>query len=151
MDPFACDQRSPKGWTLDTLATHLTQKIDDVEIRTQERFSLSKQAVDAALQAAEKAISAAMAAAEKAVTKAETAAEKRFDSVNEFRAAMKDQTVNFADKTQVDFRLGTIEKKIDNWTGQVTGISSMWGIIIGIVGLAFGLIGIATFILRFIH
>jgi len=63
-----CEHRSPKGWTLDTLAVHLTQKIDDVEIRTQERFSLAKQAIDAALMASEKAISAAMAAAEKQLT-----------------------------------------------------------------------------------
>jgi len=143
--------RSPRGWTLDTLATHLTQKIDDVEIRTQERFALSKQAVDAALQASEKAISAAMAAAEKAVTKAETAAEKRFDSVNEFRAAMKDQTANFADRDQVDFRLTAIEKKMDNFTGQMAGAANIWWLVTGIIGVAFGLIGIASFIMRFIH
>jgi small-conductance mechanosensitive channel len=143
--------RSPRGWTLDTLATHLTQKIDDVEIRTQERFALSKQAVDAALQASEKAISAAMAAAEKAVTKAETAAEKRFDSVNEFRAAMKDQTANFADREQVDFRLTAIEKKMDNFSGQVAGVANTWWLITGIVGVVFGVVGIASFILRFIH
>ena len=143
--------RSPRGWTLDTLATHLTQKIDDVEIRTQERFALSKQAVDAALQASEKAISAAMAAAEKAVTKAETAAEKRFDSVNEFRAAMKDQTANFADRDQVDFRLTSIEKKIDNFTGQMAGAANIWWLVTGIVGVAFGLVGIASFIIRFVR
>ena len=143
--------RSPRGWTLDTLATHLTQKIDDVEIRTQERFALSKQAVDAALQASEKAISAAMAAAEKAVTKAETAAEKRFDSVNEFRAAMKDQTANFADRDQVNFRLTAIEKKIDNFAGQMSGAANIWWLVTGIVGVAFGLVGVATFIMRFTH
>jgi len=141
--------RSPRGWTLDTLATHLTQKIDDVEIRTQERFSLAKQAIDAALMASEKAISAAMAAAEKAVTKAETAAEKRFDSVNEFRAAMKDQTANFADRDQVDFRLSSIEKKMDNFTGQIAGVGSVWQIVIGVVGIAFGLVGVAAFIMKY--
>jgi len=143
--------RSPRGWTLDTLATHLTQKIDDVEIRTQERFALSKQAVDAALQASEKAISAAMAAAEKAVTKAETAAEKRFDSVNEFRAAMKDQTANFADRDQVDFRLAALEKKLENYAGQLAAAGNIWWVVTVIVGIAVGLVGVASFVLRFIR
>jgi len=147
-----CDMpRSPRGWTLDTLATHLTQKIDDVEIRTQERFALSKQAVDAALQASEKAISAAMAAAEKAVTKAEVAAEKRFDSVNEFRAAMKDQTANFADRDQVDFRLTALEKKLENYAGQLAAAGNIWWVVTGIVGIAVGLVGVASFVLRFIR
>ena len=144
-----CQERSDNGWTLDTLAKHLNEKIDDVEIRTQERFNLAKQAIDAALMASEKAISAAMAAAEKAVTKAEVAAEKRFDSVNEFRAAMKDQTANFADRDQVDFRLASIERKIENWTGQASGVSGVWGITVGIVGVAFGLAGIIGFIMKF--
>lgn len=150
MRDYNCEDRSPHGWTIDALAVHLSDKIDDVEARTQERFNLSKQAVDAALQASEKAISAAMIAAEKAVTKAETAAEKRFDSVNEFRAAMKDQTMNFADRNQVDFRLTAIEKKIDNFSGQIAGVSSVWGIAIGVVGMAFGLVGVATFIMKMV-
>lgn len=129
-------ERSPQGWTLDTLAKHLQDKIEDVEVRTQERFALSKQAIDAALSASEKAISAAMAAAEKAVTKAETAAEKRFDSVNEFRAAMKDQTANYADKSQVDFRLGVIERRIENFTGKTEGVVASWGFLVAIVGIA---------------
>jgi len=146
-----CERRSVQGWTLDTLAKHLNEKIDDVEIRTQERFALSKQAIDAALSASEKAISAAMAAAEKAVSKAETAAEKRFDSVNEFRAAMKDQTANFADKDQVDFRLSAIEKQIVNFQGQMAGMSNVWYVVGGVVGLLFGLVGIASFVLKFIR
>jgi hypothetical protein len=129
-------QRSNNGWTLDTLAKHLVDKIEDVEVRTQERFTLSKQAVDAALAAAEKAITAAMSAAEKAVTKAETAAEKRFDSVNEFRSAMKDQQSTFADRNQVEFRLGAIEKRIENAEGLTKGISNSWGFIVGAAGVA---------------
>jgi len=144
---FPCNDRSPAGWNLDTLAKHLDEKIEDVEARTLERFALARQAIDAALQAADKSISAAMAAAEKAVTKAEVAAEKRFDSVNEFRAAMKDQTTNFADKAQVDFRLSVIEKKIENFTGQISGVSNVWGFIVGFVGMAFGIAGIAGFIM----
>jgi len=140
--------RSPQGWTLDTLAKHLTDKIADVEARTKERFDLSKQAIDSALAAAEKAITAAMAAAEKAVTKAEIAAEKRFDSVNEFRAAMKDQTASFADKVQTDFRLASVEKKIENSSGRSEGIGQFWGWIVAGVGIV---VGITMVLTRFIR
>jgi hypothetical protein len=143
-----CQERSDNGWTLDTLAKHLNEKIDDVEIRTQERFALAKQAIDAALMASEKAISAAMAAAEKAVTKAEVAAEKRFDSVNEFRAAMKDQTANFADRDQVDFRLASIEKKIEGWQGQSAGISNFWGVLTVGLGIIFAGVMAVTALMR---
>ncbi len=43
----------------------------------------------------QEAIAAALAAAEKAVTKAEEASSKRFESVNEFRQTLSDQTATF--------------------------------------------------------
>jgi hypothetical protein len=49
---------------------------------------------------AETATSAALAAAEKAVTKAEIAADKRFESVNEFRQALTDQTGTFITRVE---------------------------------------------------
>jgi len=116
------------GWTLDTLAKHFEDKISGVEERTKERFAHSKQAVDYAL-----------AAAEKAVTKAEVAAEKRFDSVNEFRNAMKDQQTSYADKQQTDFRLHAIERKLENYQGQATGIGASWAVLLGVISIAVGL------------
>ncbi len=50
--------------------------------------------------AQEKAVAAALAAAKEAVTKAEVAAEKRFDSVNEFRNTLKDQTGTFVTRNE---------------------------------------------------
>lgn len=122
-----------KGWTLWTLKEFLEDKIVQGEARTAERFALSKLAVDAALAAAEKAITAAMAAAEKAVTKAEVAAEKRFDSVNEFRNAMKDQQSTFADKAQTDFRLAALEKRDEVSGGRSTGRNDVLGWIVAAV------------------
>jgi hypothetical protein len=99
------------GWTLDTLKEYHDSKINAVE----------------------KNVTTAMAAADKAVTKAETAAEKRFDSVNEFRAAMKDQQSSFADKTQTDFRLQSIESKLDKAGGVSLGVSISASIIAGMI------------------
>jgi hypothetical protein len=142
----------PKSqWTLDTLAEHLAGKIGDVEIRTKERFDLSKQAIDAALAASEKAINAAMAAAEKAVTKAEVAAEKRFDSVNEFRNAMKDQQSTFADKNQTDFRLGAIEKRLENIGGKSEGVGMSAVVVFQIISSVASLsavVGVAIVLIR---
>lgn len=89
------------GWTLDTLEKYLDSRINAVE----------------------KNVTTAMAAADKAVTKAEVAAEKRFDSVNEFRSAMKDQQNTFADRAQTDFRLASIEKRLDTAGGVSPGVS----------------------------
>ena len=110
------------GWTLDTLNQHLSQKIADVEKRVSDQFI-----------AADKVVSAAMAAADKAVAKAETAAEKRFDSVNEFRSAMKDQQNTFADKAQTDFRLASIEARLDKSAGRSQGVSMATYVIVQVV------------------
>jgi chromosome segregation ATPase len=115
---------SPNGWTLDTLEEYLTNQIKSLskyftdlsaerEAVNKERFTSSKEAVTAALAAAEKAISAAMIASEKAILKAESAAEKRAEASNEIRAAMIDQQKLFADKAQTDYRFSSFEQRIE--------------------------------------
>lgn len=59
---------------------------------TKEALVSSEAALQAALIGAEKAVTTALASAEKAVDKAETANEKRFESVNEFRGQLNDQS-----------------------------------------------------------
>jgi small-conductance mechanosensitive channel len=86
----AADEHNPKGWTFSAFETYVDN-----------RFVTS-----------EEAVKTAMSAAEKATIKAETAADKRFDSVNEFREAMKDQQSKFADKDQSDFRLDALDKRL---------------------------------------
>jgi hypothetical protein len=108
------------GWTLATLEKYLGSRIDAVE----------------------KNVTTAMGAADKAVTKAETAAEKRFDSVNEFRAAMKDQQSSFSDKAQTDFRLAAIESRLDKATGISLGVSISASAIAGMIAAAAAVITI---------
>ena len=80
-------------------------------------------------KAAKEGVNAAMASAEKAILKAETATEKRFDSVNEFRQAMRDQQETFANKSETNMRLEDLAKRLDRVTsgmelsnGRSTGI-----------------------------
>jgi hypothetical protein len=88
-----------------------------------QRFRAQETAMAAALAAADKAIAAAFAAADKAtvaafaaakeaVEKAERANDKHFESVNEFRKTLTDQTATFAPRAEMDVRFRALEEKI---------------------------------------
>jgi hypothetical protein len=85
-----------------------------------ERSTANNQRFDAQ----EKAVAAALAAAKEAVAKAEAAAEKRFDSVNEFRAALKDQQGTLIPRTEVDVRLKSMDAKIADNEARIVQIVS---------------------------
>jgi hypothetical protein len=99
------------GWTLDTLKEHLESRIVSTE----------------------KSVTIAMAAADKAVTKAEVATEKRFDSVNEFRNAMKDQQNTFANRTETEFRLNAIDHAIEKIGGVSLGVAISAAVVAGLI------------------
>jgi len=61
--------------------------LDEREERTKDRFA-----------SMEKAVSAAFASAEKAIDKADAANQKHFAQINEFRAALEDQTARYLEK-----------------------------------------------------
>ena len=79
------------GWTVDTLKEYLSRRLDDLGLR-----------MDRRMDDADKAIQAALISAEKAVTKAEEATQRRFEGVNEFRAALADQTATFIPRAEFD-------------------------------------------------
>jgi small-conductance mechanosensitive channel len=85
-----------------------------------ERSTANNQRFDAQ----EKAVAAALAAAKEAVAKAEAAAEKRFDSVNEFRATLKDQQSTLIPRTEVDVRLKSMDAKIADNEARIVQIVS---------------------------
>jgi hypothetical protein len=88
---MGADDHNPDGWTFATLHKYIMQ-------------------LDAASKAA---VGAAMASAKEATSKAEIATEKRFDGVNEFRQAMRDQQDTFAGKSETYLRLDEMSKKMD--------------------------------------
>ena len=164
-------------WNLDTLAEFLISRINAVEkyqndlsnereVRTTDRFNTSKEAVTFALAATKEAISVAMIASEKAIVKAEAASEKRSEASNEIRAAMIDQQKNFADKSQTEFRLGTIEgrvqenmvgisKRLENleaamsgMSGRTQGVGVSTGVIFQIVTMLIAVIAIGVMVLH---
>src|ERR1700686_3585823 len=92
-------------------------------------------------------------AQQKAVDKAEAAADKRFESVNEFRKQLGDQSNTFLTRAEYDQAHKALDDKSTglskNLQGQVTDLTtriaaieghsasstSTWGYIIGVIGL----------------
>lgn len=158
-------------WTVESVKEHFTKVIAEVDRRYEERFEAQEKAVNTALVASEKAVQAAFVAQEKAVTaaliaqkeaviKAENSAEKRFESVNEFRKTLADQTATFIPRAEaiqradnnaekianIDKRmtdsLAQIHSRLDLTAGKSTGMEAVWGWIIGAIGLAATIISI---------
>lgn len=94
--------RQESGWTVDTLKQHYDKLREADQI-----------AIQAALVTQEKAVAAALAATKEAMLKAETASEKRFESVNEFRKTLSDQTNTFLPRSEYNANHKALEDKID--------------------------------------
>ena len=105
--------------------------------------------------AQERANSLALDAAEKAVLKAEGAAEKRFEAVNEFRATLADQAGSFATRAEMnaEFRavnaaLSRLETKDASNAGRGSGMTQLWGYLVGGAGIIIAVVTIAQNALR---
>lgn len=103
-------------------------------------------AADQRFIAQEKSMMAALAGVREAVTKAEFAAEKRFDSVNEFRATLKDQQMTLMSRNEADARfkaieikLATIESQQNIMAGKMEGVNWLWTWLVGAIGLVIGI------------
>lgn len=152
-------------------AQYFERVISEYRTQLDERYATQTKALDAAFAAAKEAVTAALAAAETAVAKAEAAADRRFESVNEFRGQLNDQSRTFItrdeslsrhDRTtealaemskrhddnmrqireRIDRDLGVINSRLDLGQGRATGIDKAWGYVVGLVGLAGGIVGL---------
>lgn len=88
-------------WTTGTLKIYHDEKIAFLEKYVEQRFTDQDKAVQAALQAAKEA-----------VLKAENASEKRFESVNEFRQQLSDQTNTFLPRPEYNAQHKALEEKV---------------------------------------
>jgi hypothetical protein len=119
--------------------------------------------------ASDKAVASALTAADLATSKAETAAEKRFDSVNEFRQTLSDQTKSFvtldkfegvasrvdriesaAQALQQNFSNSTNARGVDDNAGYYRQYSQRATVSIAFVALA-NAIAIAAVIVSIVH
>jgi hypothetical protein len=58
-------------------------------------------------------VKTALEATDKATVKSETASEKRFESVNEFRKSLTDQTNTFIPRVEAEQRIKAVSDKVD--------------------------------------
>jgi hypothetical protein len=158
---------SVSGWTIDTAMQHMQKRTDNLESLLDERYATQTKAVDAAfsaqqlamttaLAAAERAVQTALSSAEKAVIKAEAAADKRFESVNEFRQTLSDQTATFATRESLDTQMNAMSlrlreltalvaansARIDSAVAAKAGGKDAWMYLTGFIGVAVGVAGV---------
>jgi hypothetical protein len=135
----------------------MTASSHDIPLReyVDVRFLAQEKAVAAALAAQEKAVAAALAAADRAVSKAENAAERRFESVNEFRAALADNFRTLMPRAESEQARAIINEKIDQLTTRINareergrGMGDIVGWIVGAVGLVAAVISIVFALTR---
>jgi hypothetical protein len=135
--------------------------IDERDTQYKQQFAYQEKAVATALAAAEKAVTAAMASSKEAIGKAEAASEKRFESINEFRKTLSDQTQTFIPRIEADMRYKSIDATISilsqrvdainnkqiQGSGQLQGAQTLWT---ALAGLALLIIAIASFAFNYI-
>lgn len=101
----------------------------------------------------QKAVDAALVSQEKAIIKAETATEKRFESVNEFRKTLSDQTNTFMPRTEGENRITAVSDKVTELTdrlnlndGQAKGSQLTRGNLIAYIGVAVAIISVVVLV-----
>jgi Flp pilus assembly protein TadB len=94
-------------------------------------------------------------AQERANTIALDAANERLARMNEFRAQLTDQAATFATRTEMnaEFRavnatLARLETKDANNAGRGSGMSQLWGFIVGAAGVIIAVVAVAQNALR---
>ncbi len=123
-------------WTLATLKEYLEMRLEEADRRAEQRYTLARGTIEAA-----------QASAKEAVEKAESANERRFESVNEFRRTLSDQTASFITRDTYDVQHRALEitvdllrERVDRAEGRTLGerrtSSQAWAYILAVAGLA---------------
>jgi len=92
----------------ENLQQQLDQRMAALQVLLDQRYAAQTRAFEVARDTALDSVRAALASAETAVAKAEIATEKRFESVNEFRASLADQTSSFMTRDEVGVRIESL-------------------------------------------
>ena len=107
-----------------TLREFLLALINERDQQYRQRFDAQEKATGDALTAVKEATAAALTSANTAVTKAELANERRFESVNEFRGALRDQQGQFITRPEYDTQHTALEQrtaKLEAFQNRVEG------------------------------
>jgi predicted transcriptional regulator len=133
------------------LEWRLEQRVNTLERLTDAKLANLSTLVDAHAER----VGLALAAADKAVSKAETATEKRFESVNEFRQTLSDQTRSFISRVEFEAvrdntaaRITDLASRLDKTEGKTVGLNAGWIYLLGGLSVAAALVSLVVLILR---
>ncbi len=140
-------QPDPGNPLVDDPANGLRQELEwrlEQRVNALERLTDAKLAnISTLIDAHAGRVALALAAADKAVAKAETATERRFESVNEFRQTLSDQTRSFLSKVEFDavrdanaVRIADLASRLDKTEGKTVGLNAGWVYLIGGISVA---------------
>ena len=105
--------------TVKAIEEHCIHRLESI-MAERDRYYLGQ------IQALKESIIIALAGADKAVAKAEMASEKRFDSVNEFRAALTDNNTNFVRQDAYQERHRALESRLTNVDEKINELLRRW-------------------------
>jgi uncharacterized protein YdcH (DUF465 family) len=113
-----------------------------LEKRLDERLVAHEASAQRQFEHAETLVRTIHEASERAINKAEVQQEKRMDSLNEFRAQLKDQQVMLITRSEADARFTAIsdtlvdlKDRITRTEGKASGYTAVWGYLVGGGGL----------------
>jgi hypothetical protein len=120
-----------------------------MEVRHQNQYEMRIHALEMLIDAklttlrtiidlhAEKSVTL-LASSDRAISKAEVATEKRFESVNEFRQTLSDQTKTFISKVEFEAlrdtantRISGMSSRLDKIEGKAVGLNAGWIYLLG--------------------
>ena len=118
-----------------------------LEKRLDDRISRHEYSAQKQFDDAEKLLRTIHEASERAINKAEIQQEKRMDSLNEFRAQLKDQQILLITRAEADAKFAAISDTLvdmkDRMTrneGKASAYSASWGYLVGGGGLLIALV-----------
>lgn len=117
---------SESGWTLDTLFTHLSGRIDDAMDRLQERLEAQNAAVDAAFLSQEKAI-----------LKREVTDAAKFVLLNELRAGV----ATSSEVEALEKIVSSVANRVTLIEGRSGGVAASWQVMVAAVLVAAAVVG----------
>ena len=132
-----------------SLLDSVTKLLSEMELRHQDQCESRTHALEVLIDSklitlrtiielhAEKSVTL-LASSDRAISKAEVATEKRFESVNEFRQTLSDQTKSFISKVEFEAlrdtagtRIADLSSRLDKIEGKAVGLNAGWIYLLG--------------------
>jgi hypothetical protein len=134
---------------VESLLDSVVKLLSDMESRHQNHYEMRIHALEVLIEAKLAALrtiidlheaksASLLTLSDRAISKAEIATEKRFESVNEFRQTLSDQTKSFITKAEFEAlrdtagnRIADMSSRLDKIEGKAVGLNAGWIYLLG--------------------